>query len=141
MTTAESSSTRSRSSDVRLADLEANHPVTHLDLLNASRDVQRLAAGEDADALHDEVCRLRNALVAHMHDERAADKRLDDQTQRLARHGQQRLLRFVDELLCSTSEDQVDHCSCLVRAAELRMLLLRQVRLENRIVSRSTRRR
>lgn len=117
----------------------ADHPVSHLDLLTAARDVQRIAAEGDADALHEEVCRLRNALISHVHDERAADQRPDDQAHRLARHGQQRLLRFVDELLCSTSEDQVDDCSCLVRAVELRGLLLRQVRLENRIVSRSSR--
>lgn len=118
----------------------AEPAVSHLDLLAAARHVQRIAAGGDADALHEEVCRLRNALVAHVHDERAGDPRPDDHTHRLARHGQQRLLRFVDELLCSTSSDALDDCSCLVRAVELRALLLRQVKLENRVMSRSARR-
>ena len=116
--------------------MSAEAPVSHLDLLAAARAVQRIAAVGDADALHDEVCRLRNTLIAHLHDEGSFDGNPDDLGHRLSRHGQQRLLRFIDELLSSTSEGGSDDCTCLVRAAELRALLLRQVKLENRTPSR-----
>lgn len=125
--------TRDRSQ--RNDDVSGCAPVSHLELLEAARAVQRIAVVGDADALHDEVCRLRNALISHLHHERV-DGASDDLGQRLSRHGQQRLLRFIDELLSSTSEGGSDDCTCLVRAAELRALLLRQVKLENRTPSR-----
>ena len=109
-------------------------PVSHLELLAAARTVQRIAVTGDADALHEEVCRLRNAMVTHVHHERATGDDPDVIEHRLTRHGHQRLLRFIDELLSTTSGDGTD-CTCLVRAAELRALLLRHVKLENRITS------
>lgn len=110
-------------------------PISHLELLTAARAVQRIAVTGDADALHAEVCRLRNALATHVHDERATGGDSADIEHRLTRHGQQRLLRFIDEMLSSTSGDNGDDCTCLVRVAELRALLLRQVKLENQIAS------
>lgn len=102
-------------------------PPRQLDLLDAARAVQRAATDGDMDALHGEVCRLRNALVEHV----AGDDQADDGSvqRRLARHGQQRLLHFIDELL-STTHERAEGCTCLVRGAELRSLLIRQLRLE-----------
>lgn len=105
------------------------NPPRQLDLMSAARAVQRAATDEDVHALHDEVCRLRNALVEH-----AARCGLEDNGDvhhRLARHGQQRLLHFIDEIL-STTHDGAETCTCLVRGAELRSMLVRQLRLESR---------
>ncbi len=100
-----------------------------LALIDAARAVQRAATHDDVDALHDEVCRLRNALVEHV--AHCGLEEGGDVHHRLARHGQQRLLHFIDELL-STTHDGADTCTCLVRGAELRSLLIRQLRLEAR---------
>lgn len=102
-------------------------PQRHLDLISAARAVQRAATDGEVDALHDALCRLRNALVEHA--ARCAFDDHDDVHNRLARHGQQRLLHFVDEIL-STTHDRADTCTCLVRGAELRSMLVRQLRLE-----------
>lgn len=102
-------------------------PPRQLALLDAARAVQRAATDGDMDTLHGEVCRLRNALVEHV-----AGCDLGDEggvQRRLARHGQQRLLHFIDELL-STTHESAESCTCLVRGAELRSLLIRQLRLE-----------
>lgn len=105
-------------------------PPRQLDLINTARAVQRAATDGDVHALHDEVCRLRNALVEHV-----THCGLDgafDVHHRVARHGQQRLLHFIDELLTTTHEG-AETCTCLVRGAELRSMLIRQLRLEARI--------
>ncbi|MCO8126552.1 hypothetical protein NHL50_04975 [Acidimicrobiia bacterium EGI L10123] len=102
-------------------------PPRQLDLLDAARAVQRAATDGDVDTLHGEVCRLRNALVEHVADRELGDG--EGVQRRLARHGQQRLLHFIDELL-STTHESAESCTCLVRGAELRSLLIRQLRLE-----------
>lgn len=108
-------------------------PPRQLALLDAARAVQRAATEDDVDALHDEVCRLRNALVEHGVGTGPPDD--GDVHVRLARDGQQRLLHFIDELLATTHEG-AETCTCLVRGAELRSLLIRQLRLEARTVAR-----
>lgn len=95
--------------------------------------MQRAATDGDVDALHDEVCRLRNALSDHA--ARCGLDDADDLHHRLARHGQRRLLHFIDEIL-STTQDGADSCTCMVRGAELRSMLIRQLRLEARAVKR-----
>ena len=105
------------------------NPPRQLDLINAARAVQRAAIDGDIHGLHDEVCRLRNELVEHV-----AHSGLDgagEVDHRVARHGQQRLLHFIDELL-STTHEGAETCTCLVRGAELRSMLIRQLRLEAR---------
>lgn len=99
-----------------------------LDLLNAVRAVQHAANDGDIDALHDEVCRLRNTLVERTHVVASTGSARDLQD-RLIRHGHERLLRFLDEILSNT-HDGAGSCTCLVRGAELRSLLVRQLRLE-----------
>lgn len=100
----------------------------HLDLLRAVREVQQAAIEEDVDAVHDLLCDLRNALVSHVELGRRHDHPASDLQTRLTRHGHERLLRFVDRVLAETTGP--GECSCLVRAAELRAMLVRQVRLE-----------
>lgn len=112
------------------------NPPRHLDMLSAARAVQRAATEGDVDVLHDEVCRLRNALVEH-----AASSGLDDNGDvhhRLTRHGQRRLLHFIDEIL-STTQHGADTCTCMVRGAELRSMLIRQLRLESHTTPSSSR--
>ena len=104
-----------------------------LDLINAARAVQRAATDGDIDVLHDQVCRLRNALVDHVSS--CAFEETGTVQDRLARHGQQRLLHFIDELL-STTHEGAEACTCLVRGAELRSMLIRQLRLEAHTVGR-----
>lgn len=110
-------------------------PPRRLDMLSAARAVQRAATEGDVDVLHDEVCRLRNALAEH-----AASCGRDDNgdvRHRLARHGQRRLLHLIDEIL-STTQHGADTCTCMVRGAELRSMLIRQLRLESRTSTHST---
>ncbi|MFP5321018.1 MAG: hypothetical protein ACLGIC_04140 [Acidimicrobiia bacterium] len=90
--------------------------------------MQRAANDGDIDALHDEVCRLRNTLVERTHI-LASTGSAPDLQDRLIRHGHERLLRFLDEILSNT-HDGAGSCTCLVRGAELRSLLVRQLRLE-----------
>lgn len=111
-------------------------PPRPLDMLSAARAVQQAATDGDVHALHDEVCRLRNALVEH-----AANSGLDDNgdvRHRLARHGQRRLLHFINEIL-STTQQGAETCTCLVRGAELRSMLIPQLRLESHTTPSSSR--
>lgn len=103
----------------------------HLELLRRARRVQRAAVDADTDTVHDELCELRNALVDHLRDERSLDRAATDLHARLTRHGQERLVTFVERLLLDDGGDgEDDGCTCLVRTAELRALLVRQIRLE-----------
>ena len=118
-----------------LDETDADAEVTHLDLLAAAQDLQRIAAAGDEAALHDELCRLRNDVAVHIHDEGLHGSASDSLDHRLARHGQQRLLRYVDDLLSTTADLDAAECACLVRTAELRARLIRQFRLELRLRS------
>lgn len=100
---------------------------SRIELLRAVRTVQQAAVADDVEALHDELCRLRNALVEHIGDAPAGGA--SEAQLRLIRHGRRRLLRFIDDLL-STTHEAAESCTCLVRGAELRSLLLRQLQLE-----------
>lgn len=108
-------------------------PSRQLELIEAARAVQRAASDSDVHALHGEVCRLRNVLVEHVA-QSGLDEDAGDLHHRLARHGQHRLLHYIDDVL-STTHDGADTCTCLVRAAELRSMLIRQLRLEARITA------
>jgi len=105
----------------------------HAELLRRSRSVQRAAVEGDADAVHDQLCELRNLLFRHLHDEQARTPASPELHARIVRHGQERLLSFTERLL--TGEDE-EGCTCLLRAAELRALLVRQIRLETRVPGR-----
>lgn len=91
----------------------------------------------DLDAVHSELCRLRNDLARHLASEDDALAHLSPVARRLVTDGQQRLRALIDELLAAPSGDGRSDCACLARSDELFMLLLRQARLENDLVARA----
>jgi hypothetical protein len=99
-----------------------------LALVEAVRAVQRTTAAGDLDALHAALCELRNSLVERLPAPGAGDG--DDIHLRLSRHRREQLLHLIDELLAA-SDDGGASCTCLVRGAELRSLLIRHLRLES----------
>ena len=107
--------------------------MEHVELLRAARSVQQASIDGDVEAVHAQLCELRNALVAHLRHEQRQHRGGpgSDLRARLTRHGQERLLRFVDQVLAEAADEDDGGCTCLVRAAELRAMLLRQVRLES----------
>jgi len=94
--------------------------------VSAIADVARV---EDVDGLHLALCRLRNELAEHMTLESDAIDGMSGAAAEPVRLGQRRLLRFIDDMLTEASDDA--GCACIVRAAELRGLLVRQIRLES----------
>jgi len=111
----------------------------HLDLLAAARVVQRSAVDGDVDELHGDLCRLRKALVADLHDDER-DQHVSEAGRRVARAGREQLLHFVNDLLATSTGPDREDCSCLVRAAEVRAMLIRQVRLQGNLGGQSARR-
>jgi hypothetical protein len=109
----------------------------HLELLHRARRVQRAAAAGEVDRVHSELCELRNLLVPHLRAEMQHRRPASDLRARLTSHGQERLLRFVERLLAD-ADDELGACSCLVRVAELRAMLIRQIRLEGGAVSQAS---
>ena len=101
----------------------------HLELLERTRLVSRAAVDGDIDRVHSELCGLRNLLVRHLHHERDRHQPGSDLHARVTRHGQDRLMTLVERLLADTDEKE-GPCTCLVRTAELRARLIRQIRLE-----------
>jgi len=102
---------------------------THLDLLAAARSLRVAAAGGEPDAVHAELSRLRTQLVYHLQAEHEPLASVTGALGQLTRNGQHRLLRVLDDLLFSTEADD-GGCTCIVRAAEVELLLRRQVKLE-----------
>jgi hypothetical protein len=94
--------------------------------VSAIRDVARV---EDVEGLHLALCRLRNELAEHIALESDAIEGMPGAVAEPVRQGQRRVLRFVDDMLTESSDDA--GCACMVRAAELRGLLVRQIRLES----------
>ena len=107
---------------------------SHLDLLALSAEIGDAARSEDLNGLHAALCRLRNGLAAHiaMEAEAVAAMRGAADT---VRNGQRRLVRLVDAMLAA-DDDGDGRCACIVRAAELRAGLVRQVRIEDSLGSR-----
>ena len=108
------------------------YPVSHLVLLSVVRAVQRAAVDGHEEALHHELCRLRIALAARARQDRTTEDH-GEVEHRLVRLGRERLARLLDELIASWGTASGQTCTCLVRTAELRRLLLQQLRIENRI--------
>ncbi|GEM_PF-2782759 len=109
--------------------VQVDHLPSHLDLLCIATRVRAAAVAGDDDALHSELCGLRNALTEHLRAERL-DAPTNESVGRIVLEGQQRLLRLVDGLLFGP-RDGVDDCNCLVRATEVDIALRRQARLES----------
>jgi hypothetical protein len=102
---------------------------SHLDLVAVVAAIGQAARTEDADGMHRALCRLRTGLAEHVAGEAAAVDGMAPAVADRVRIGQRRLLGFVDDLLGTTDGDEPG-CACIVRAAELRALVQRQIRLE-----------
>jgi hypothetical protein len=105
-----------------------NGGVSHLDLMVAVGLIGEAARAEDVDRLHVTLCRLRNDLAEHVTVEASAVEELPGAAGESVRRGQRHLLATVDDIL--TEADSDEGCACIVRASELRGLLVRQIRLE-----------
>jgi hypothetical protein len=102
--------------------------VSHLDLMVVVGLVRDAARDEDHDRLHAALFRLRNEMAEHVAVEASAVAELFGATGESVRRGQRHLLSIVDEMLMDSDNER--GCACIVRAAELRGLLVRQIRLE-----------
>jgi hypothetical protein len=105
---------------------------SHVDLLGAARSLRRAAVGGDPDEVHAQLSRLRTQLMHHLRAEHRSVSSLTGTVGELVRDGQQRLLRVLDELLFTVERDDAA-CTCIVRAAEVELLLRRQATLEHRV--------
>lgn len=104
-------------------------PPTHVELLAIARAVRRQSVLGDVEGLHRELARLRTELVLHLHSEQPTLASAGGTAAEVARDGQRRLLALLDDLLSSTEEDP-GACNCLLRAAEVDVVLRRQAKLE-----------
>lgn len=105
------------------------HGASHLDLMTSVTVIRDVARVADVDGLHVALCRLRNELAEHIALESDAIDGMSGAVAVPVRQGQRRLLEFVDDMLTEAGDDA--DCACIVRAAELRGLLVRQIRLES----------
>jgi hypothetical protein len=110
-------------------------PASHLDLLATARSLRRAAATDEPNRLRQELGRLRTDLIDQLRDEEEDIARLPGATQAVVRHGQQRLLRMIDDLVATTGEADPD-CACVVRCAGIEAALHRQARLEAGLLAR-----
>ena len=103
--------------------------LTHLDLLDGARALEQAALGNDLDAVHRELCRLRNDLACHVVSEGPKLQALSPVSRRVVLQGQERLRKLIDEVIAGTPIG-ASECSCLVRAGDIVRSLTRQARLE-----------
>lgn len=106
--------------------------VSHLDLLRRGIALELAATSGDLDAVHTELCALRNALVAHVHQEEPATDQLSPLLKEVVHRGQRRILRSIDDLL-GHAHAHSDECRCVARSIRVREAIARQATLENRI--------
>jgi hypothetical protein len=109
----------------------ATTPVPdHVELLTLAREVQLAAAVSDAH-LDARIERLARGIRTHVEADRAGLDRLPPPVASLLHKGQERLLDALSALEKQLCRDEQ---RCLVRAAELTVLLGRQALLERQIV-------
>jgi hypothetical protein len=115
---------------------DTDAPLSHIELLAMARHVCNAAVEGDADQLHLNLCRLRNALLVHVQAEGSRVTAMREVSRRVVISGQRRLINLIDDLL-SAADDGATGCSCIHRSAELTQMLVRQARLEGAVASRS----
>ncbi len=106
--------------------------ISHVDLLKLARALQSVTLGRDLDAVHTELCSLRNALVRHIRDEEGLARQLVPAVAAAVRRGQQELLRDVDAILAH-AEGVAAECRCVSEASHLTKAIARQAILENHL--------
>ncbi len=109
--------------------MDVSDTSSHLDLLAIARDLRRAATDRDVGGVHAVLTRLRAALVEHAAAETTELAELPESTGGLARDGQRRLIRLIDDVLFD-SVDGSSECNCIVRAVEIDLAVRRQARLE-----------
>lgn len=112
--------------------------TTHRDLLAAARRLQAAALADDDDALHLELCRLRNTFVDHARGEQeelAARGERAVARLRVVESGHRRLLAHIDALLAEVGTEAGD-CPCHRRAVELTRELSRHALVETALFDR-----
>ena len=119
---------------------------SHLELLGRARQLagharalQDASDSDRVDDLHDELCALRNALVAHVHDEERELRRLSPAARQAIADGQRRLLHQVDAIMSHAVAGGAD-CDCVGRSAQLVSALATQARVEAGVLARHARR-
>lgn len=126
---------RDRELNVKPQPSSAPAAPSHVELLAVARGLRRAALTDDLDAVHRELSRLRSDLVHHLRGERDALAGLPGAAPIVVRDGQVRLLRLLNELLFTVSDDPAE-CACLVRSAEIEVVLRRQAKLESALLDR-----
>lgn len=104
-------------------------------LLACATALERAAMHDDMDAVHTELCALRNALVEHLHREDRMVDQLPEATATVVRNGHERLLCEIDELLAHSTQDGQD-CACMIRSVQLTRSIAQQARVEGRLLRR-----
>lgn len=108
--------------------------TSHLDLMALAGVIGAAARDDDVDGVHAALFRLRNDLAEHVALESDAVAGMSSAAAEPVRNGQRNLLSFIDRMLTDPDDDA--GCACVVRAAELRGLLARQIRLESSLGAR-----
>ncbi len=114
--------------------------VSHVDLMRFARALQTVTLGRDLDAVHSELCSLRNALVQHIRDEERHLREVSPAVADAVRRGQKDLLRDIDAVL-DHSDGADDECRCVSKATHLTRSIARQARLESHMTTSADRRR
>ncbi len=119
---------------------------SHLDLLGRARRLAGHAralhaASETADVedLHGQLCALRNALVAHVHEEASELRQLSPAARQAVAEGQRRLLHQVEAIMTDAAAGAAS-CDCVGRSAHLVSALASQARVEAGVLARHARR-
>lgn len=113
--------------------------ASHLDLLAHARVIQRSALAGEVDALHAELCDLRNSLTEHLRGESEWLDGLSVAVAEVTRTGHRRLLEQVDRLIVGSEHDDRS-CRCVEGTARLMQMLQRQARLESSLLAEDQRR-
>ncbi|MCB1003469.1 MAG: hypothetical protein KDB35_04710 [Acidimicrobiales bacterium] len=108
--------------------------ITHVALMARARRLEQAAIADDLDAVHAELCGLRNALVDHLHAEADSLEGLGTAVAEVISAGQHRLLSTVDELLNRVGDGDGADCACVQRSLEVTRALARQARLETAVL-------
>ena len=127
-----------KSKDARRRSMSSN--VSHVDLLRFAGALQAVTLGRDLDAVHSELCSLRNALVHHIRDEERHLRGVSPAVADAVRRGQRNLLREIDAVLAHADEFD-DDCRCVSKATHLTRSIARQATLESHLSAVTDRRR
>lgn len=108
-------------------------------LADHARALQLASDAADVEDLHGELCALRNALVAHVHEEADELRQLSSAVRAAIAEGQRRLLHQVEAIMADAAVGGAS-CDCVGRSAHLVGALAAQARVEAGVLARHARR-